>query len=128
MAHEPLKLTPEQEEQKRFMYEKMSPRRRKFVDRIGYENWDPYPMPKDPVEIRVDPTRRTTQDLVNMFLGSRRDMNETYSSAYASGALECALGLVNGQDRIVGMFQFSLWYAELLKQEGVEYDPAKAMP
>ena len=36
----PQQLSDEQEGLKREIYERMNPRRRKFVDRIGYENWD----------------------------------------------------------------------------------------
>lgn len=46
----------------------MNPRRRKFVDRIGYENWDPFQKPNDPLDLRMDVSKRTTQQLVNEFL------------------------------------------------------------
>lgn len=39
----------------------MNPRRRKFVDRIGYDNWDPFQKPNDPLDVRLDVTKRTTQ-------------------------------------------------------------------
>lgn len=35
-------LTEEQEKLKREIYERMNPRRRKFIDRIGYDEWDPF--------------------------------------------------------------------------------------
>ena len=44
-------------------YERMNPRRRKFIDRIGYDEWDPFQKPNDPMDIRVDPSKRTTQQL-----------------------------------------------------------------
>ena len=52
----PQELTPEQEASKRKMYEKLKPRGRKYVDRIGYENWDPFMKPNDPLDIRQDVT------------------------------------------------------------------------
>ena len=64
----PQALTDEQEKLKREIYEKMNPRRRKFVDRIGYENWDPFQKPNDPLDLRMDVSKRTTQQLVNEFL------------------------------------------------------------
>ena len=115
------KLTPEEEANKRFIYEKMSPRRRKFIDRVGYDNWDPFITPKDPIDIRKDPTNRTTQELVRMFLRSRGP--EKASTAYNGGVLELALGIMNGQDRFLGMFEFSVWYNDLLKREGIEDEP-----
>lgn len=56
-------LTEEQELLKREIYERMNPRRRKFIDRIGYDEWDPFQKPNDPMDIRVDPSKRTTQQL-----------------------------------------------------------------
>ena len=38
-------LTEEQEQLKREIYERMNPRRRKFIDRIGYDEWDPFQKP-----------------------------------------------------------------------------------
>ncbi|MFO7818012.1 MAG: hypothetical protein ACQES5_02905 [Thermodesulfobacteriota bacterium] len=112
------KMTPEQEEQKKYIYEKMSPRRRKFVHRIGYEKWDPFQEPKNPIEIRKDSTHRTTQQLVRQFLAETDP--EEYSNAYGQGVLDICLGVVNGEDRYRAMFEFSLWYAQLLEAEGKE--------
>ena len=83
----PQELNDEQEQLKREIYEKMSPRRRKFVDRIGYENWDPFQKPNEPLDMRMDVTRRTTQQLVSAFLreAARRG---PYSNDYGKGALE----------------------------------------
>lgn len=113
----PQTLTDEQAALKREIYEKMQPRRRKFVDRIGYENWDPFQKPNDPLDLRTDATRRTTQQLLNEFL---HDMapKKPYGKAYSQGALECALGVVNNDEKYLGIFDFCCWYYELLKKEG----------
>ena len=63
-------LTEEQEQLKREIYERMNPRRRKFIDRIGYDEWDPFQKPNDPMDIRVDPSKRTTQQLFRGFMHS----------------------------------------------------------
>ena len=114
----PQELNDEQEQLKREIYEKMSPRRRKFVDRIGYENWDPFQKPNEPLDMRMDVTRRTTQQLVSAFLreAARRGPN---SNDYGKGALECALGVVNRDEKYQGIFDFCIWYHELLQQEGL---------
>lgn len=117
-------LTPEHEAQKRAIYEKMSPRRRKFVDRIGYERWNPFAEPKDPIEWRTDGTQRTTQQLVRDYL--QKNAPEDYSNAYGQGVLEMCLGMVNGDERYIAMYEFSLWYAGELKKHNVditEYKP-----
>lgn len=109
-------LTPEQEEQKRFIYEKMSPRRRKFIDRIGYAKWDPFQKPNDPLDIRQDITKRTTQQLIREFLQTRD--HAEYTNEYGKGALECALGIINRDEKYRGIFDFCIWYHDLLEKEG----------
>jgi len=112
-------LTPEQEEQKRFMYEKISPRRKKFIDKIGYEKWDPFQKPNDPIDIRKDGTNRTTHQLVREFFWGRP--KEDYNSnEFNRGALDFALGVVNKEERFRGMYEFCKWYIEVLKKEGRE--------
>jgi hypothetical protein len=111
--------TADEEARKRIIFDQLSPRRKKFIERIGYEKWDPFQQPKDPIEIRKDPSKRTTQQLIREFLQTQPGIN--YNTAYASGALDIAMGLVNRQDRSVGMYEFAVWYSELLKREGVIY-------
>ena len=65
---------------KRAIYDRLSPRRRKYIEKIGYEKWDPFEEPQDPIDIRRDRTKRTTQQLVREFLQSRPP--ERYSNAY----------------------------------------------
>jgi hypothetical protein len=109
-------FSPEQiEERKRAVLDGMSERRRKHVLKKGYEKWDPFTEPKDPIDIRRDPTRRTTKMLVREFLqGCSFD---DYSTPYARGVFEIAMGLINGDDRFRGMYDFSCWYQELLEKE-----------
>ena len=115
----PQELTPEQEASKRKMYEKLKPRGRKYVDRIGYENWHPFMKPNDPLDIRQDVTKRTTQELVREFLQTvARTNGESYSNEYAQGALQAALGIVNRDVTMIGTMDFCLWYVDLLKREG----------
>ncbi len=114
----PQELNAEQEEQKRLLYEKMSPRRRKFIDRIGYDNWDPFQKPNDPLDIRLDLTKRTTQQLVREFLQQATEKEAQLGNDYRRGALECALGVVNRDEKYLGIFDFCIWYHRLLKEEG----------
>ncbi len=115
-------LTPEQEQMKRAIYEKMSPRRKKFIERLGgYEAWDPFQEPKDPIDIRKDPSRRTAGQLVQQFYNSR-PKDKRYSEAYYRGAQEVAFGLMTEQDSVQGMYEYSVWYYNLLKKEGIVND------
>lgn len=106
----------EQEQRKKAIFESMSPRRQKHILKKGYEKWDPFIEPKDPIDIRRDRTKRTTQMLVTEFLRSV-SQNE-YSNAYGSGVLEICMGMVNNDDKYKGMYEFSIWYHELLQKEG----------
>lgn len=107
-----------EEERKKAIFESMSPRRQKHILKRGYEKWDPFETPKDPIDIRKDKTRRTSQMLVREFLQTRA--SEPYSNEYGRGVLEICLGIVNDEDRFRAMYEFSIWYRELLKREGVE--------
>lgn len=107
----------EAERRKKAIFDSMSPRRQKHILKRGYEKWDPFEEPKDPIDIRKDKTKRTTQDLVREFLQTRS--GEAQNNAYNRGVLEIALGIVNGEDRFRGMYEFACWYRELLIKEGV---------
>ena len=112
-------FSPEEvEKRKRAVFESMSPRRQKHILKKGYDKWDPFEEPKDPIDIRKDKTKRTTQMLVREFLQSRS--SEDYSNAYGRGVLEMALGIVNNDDYFKGVFEFGCWYRELLEKEGRE--------
>jgi hypothetical protein len=107
------------EEKKKAVFEAMSPRRQNFIrDKVGYEKWNPFEKPKDPIDIRRDKSRRTSQMLVREFLQSRP--MEGYSNSYGRGVLEMAIGIINDDDRFIGMYEFALWHKKLLEVEGCE--------
>ena len=100
-------LTEEQEQLKREIYERMNP----------YEEWDPFQKPNDPMDIRVDPSKRTTQQLFRGFMHSLGERTE--GNDFNKGALDCALGIVNRDERYLGIYEFCVWYYNLLKKEGL---------
>jgi len=106
-------------DKKQAIFDAMSPRRQKHIlNKIGYEKWDPFEKPKDPIDIRRDKSRRTSQMLVREFLQSRP--LEGYSNSYGRGALDMAMGLVNDDERYLAMYDFALWHKDLLKKEGLD--------
>jgi hypothetical protein len=112
-------LSPEEaEKRKKAVFDGMSPRRQQHILKKGYPQWDPFEEPKDPIDIRRDKTHRTTQMLVREFLQSRKA--EPYSNSYARGVLEIALGIINGDERFMGMYEFARWYHHLLEKEEKE--------
>lgn len=112
----PAQLTPEQEELKQEIYNRLRPGRRKFIDKIGYENWDPFQAPKDPLDIRTDATRRTLQELLREFMQATNGTEK--DQAWQAGAADCAMGIMRKDERYQGIFDFCLWYANLLEREG----------
>lgn len=112
----PEALDDEQEKLKREIYERMNPRRRKFVDRLGYENWNPFQKPNDPLDLRTDSTKRTIQQLMADFLRTA-PAEPALGKDYLKGVAECALGIVKKDDKYQGIFDFCLWYHDLLKKE-----------
>lgn len=108
-----------EKENKKAVFDMMSPRRQKHIrEKIGYDKWNPFEKPKDPIDIRRDKSRRTSQMLVREFLQSRP--LEGYSNSYGRGVLEMAIGIINDDDRFIGMYEFALWHKQLLEAEGVD--------
>jgi hypothetical protein len=107
-----------EEIRKKAIFESMSTRRQKHIVKKGYEKWDPFELPKDPIDIRKDKTKRTTQALVREFLQSRS--SDQYSNEYGRGVLDICLGIINNDERYIGMLEFATWYSKLLKEEGHE--------
>ena len=106
-------------DKKKAIFNAMSPRRQRHIlKKIGYDKWDPFEKPKDPIDIRRDKSRRTSQMLVREFLQSRP--LEGYSNSYGRGVLDMAIGIVNDDDRYLAMYEFALWHNNLLEEEGLK--------
>ena len=108
----------EEIKRKKAIFEAMAPRRQQHILKKGYDRWNPFQEPKDPIDIRKDKSKRTTQMMVREFLQTKDA--ETYTPAYGRGVLELCLGIVNNEDRFIGMYEFSCCYRDLLKREGLE--------
>jgi len=110
-------ITPEEQTaRKKAIFDNMSARGQKYILKKGYDNWDPFEEPKDPIDIRTDKTKRTSQQLIRDFLHACP--HDQYSSAYGRGAFELCLGIVNDDEAARGMFDFACWYQRLLQVEG----------
>ncbi|GAB6888529.1 hypothetical protein JCM13304A_20280 [Desulfothermus okinawensis JCM 13304] len=112
----------EVEELKRAIYEKLSPRRKKFIDKIGFDNWDPFMEPKHPIDIRRDSTKKTSKELMEEFLKTKE--GKKISLAYESGIYEICMGLYQSDEKYKAMFDFSIWYYNKLTQAGLDPDKA----
>ena len=111
------KFTPEEiEDKKKGIFDAMGKRGQNQILKKGYEEWNPFAEPKDPIDIRKDKTKRTSQELIREFL-SQVDHDE-YTNTFAQGAFEMCLGIINNDEKIRGMSEFASWYDNLLKKEG----------
>ena len=110
-------LTPEDAARKKAIFESMSPRRQKHILKKGYDEWDPFIEPQDPIDIRKDKTKRTSHQLITEFLHATK--LEEYSNEYGRGAFDLCLGLINDNERYKGMYDFACWYKELLERENL---------
>ncbi len=78
---------------------------------------EPFPKPNDPMEIRRDISKRTSQDLFREYFQTR-PKDEVQSNAYRQAVLELALGIINKDEKFLGYFDFAVWYYNLLEKEG----------
>lgn len=109
------KSPEEVEALKRTLYEKLSKRQRKYVDRIGYEAWEPFQMPNDPLDIRQDKSGYTAQELALMFF---RELGEDVPENYRAAVTEFAIQLLAQPERCRPVVEFCAWYTDLLRQQG----------
>ena len=108
----------EAEKRKKAIFDCMSPRRQKHILKKGFDKWDPFQEPKDPIDIRKDKTKRTSQTLIREFL--QQTSAEKYNNEYGRGVVDICIGIINGDERYIAMLEFANWYNELLKKEGYE--------
>jgi len=101
------------EERKKAVFDTMSARSRKRIIDKGYENWDPFLIPKDPIDIRMAQHRETALSLMRRFLQTCPP--EGCSKAYVQGVWETCMGIIGGDDRWRGTYDFSCWYRDFLK-------------
>lgn len=107
------RLYPEEEKRKKAIFEGMSARSRKKILDKGYDNWDPFLQPKDPIDIRVNRGRHTAWELAKKFFQTRD--HDEYNSDYGQGVREICTGIISGDDRYRAMYEFSCWYQGRLK-------------
>lgn len=101
---------------KKAIFDKLSPRRQAQVLKRGYDEWDPFMAPNDPIDIRMGTTGRTAQQLAREFL--RTKTGEKLSDVYVNSINEMSIGLYTNDERARARYEFGAWYHDLLKREG----------
>ena len=87
----------------------MGVRGRKFVDRIGFENWDPFQSPKEPTDLKTARLIQNVDELTRKFTLSNPD-SLPYTREYLDGVRIGAWGVINEIERFKGIFDFCKWY------------------
>jgi len=115
------KLTPEEQERKKAIFESMSAKRQqRILNKEGYDKWDPFIEPQDPIDMRREKSKRTAIELAKEFLASWNERSDhEYSNAFGQGAWQMCLGIVNNDEQYKGMYEFSCWYRDYLKKQGL---------
>ena len=89
----------------------MSPKRRQQIaHKIGYADWDPFQEPKDPLDLRGQKTEQAAAILIAEFISECGA--EKRSDEYREAVREICKGLIKGEERYKGMFDFCRWYGK----------------
>lgn len=110
------KFSSEEQKQKRLIYDSMSARGRKWVDKIGYDNWDPFMKPKEPpfmkgfdlkAELPENPL-----ELYHFFMkettGENPEIN--VSEHYKQAALDACQTIKQFEERVRAYHDVYVWY------------------
>jgi hypothetical protein len=109
--------TGEEEKKKREIFEAMLPRRQERILRKGYDEWNPFQEPKEPLERlkqHEDEKERSRELLRSFFQEVQADGK---SDEYVQGVFEMCRGILRNDNRFRGMYDFCCWYA---KKQGEE--------
>lgn len=105
-------LTAEEEKRKKAIFDAMSARSRRRILEKGYDAWDPFILPKEPLDIRMAERGKMAASLMKKFKESCPDKGG--SEAYRRGAWEMCMGIIGGDDRWKGIYDFACWYRDFL--------------
>ncbi|MBN2539403.1 MAG: hypothetical protein JXB09_05085 [Deltaproteobacteria bacterium] len=100
------------EMQKKAIFDGMSPRRReRILRKTGYENWDPFQEPKDPIDLRDQKVEQAASLMCGRFL---LDCDSKDCSAeYLRSAKDICKGLLKAEEKYRAMYDFCCWYSKV---------------
>ncbi len=101
----------DKEEQKKAIFNGMGPRRQqRILKKVGYENWDPFQPPKDPLDLRDIKSDLMVIVLLRKFI-SDHEINDP-SDEYIRALKEIGKGLLKGEEKYKAIYDFCCWYKE----------------
>jgi len=102
-------IDEEREKKKRAIFDGMSPKRQqKIIKTVGYENWDPFQEPRDPIDLREQKVEQMASVLLRQF--ARDSEIKDYSDESIQAVKDIGKGLIKGEERYKAMYDFCYWY------------------
>lgn len=96
-------------EKKKAIFDGMSPKRQqRILEKIGYDNWDPFQDPKYPIDLRERKAEQMAMALFRKFFSDSG--SEKCSNEYMEAVKEISRGLMRGEERYEAMLDFCCWY------------------
>jgi hypothetical protein len=102
--------TDEYELRKKAIFEGMGKRGQERILRIGYENWDPFEVPKDPRERIFSSASLKASALVREYFASASVSAESVS--VHKELFDLCRGLLQGESRAETIVEFCAWLRE----------------
>jgi len=107
-------FTYRREEEKRAIFDGMSPRRReKILKKMSYEEWDPFQVPKEPVDMREQKITQVASFVCNRFFDETGVTD--CSTQYLQAVTEMCKGLIKEEEKYLAMYDFCSWYGKIRK-------------
>lgn len=106
--------TADEEKRKKAIFDAMSARSQRRILERGYDDWDPFLPPKEPLDIRMAERRQTAAYLMRRF--TEAFPAEGYGQQYLRGAWEICMGITGGDDRWKGIYDFACWHRDFLQR------------
>lgn len=105
-------MNEKREREKRAIFDGMSSRRRdKILNKMGYEDWDPFQAPKEPVDLRDHKIEQLASLICRRFL--RESNMDDCSPEYLKSAKGMCKGLLKGEEKYRAMYDFCSWYSKM---------------
>ncbi len=115
-------LTPDEEKLKRSIFDSMSPRMRKRVEKIGYEDWDPFPMPKEPPFMKgFDQKPGLPENPIELYHTYMKQLLQDKAEgemkeSYRQGVMEACKAVRMAEEWVRGVYEFYEWYCREKKR------------
>ena len=102
-------LDKEKEKKKKAIFDGMGlKRQQRILKKIGYDNWDPFQAPKDPLDLRDRKSDLIASALIRRFISDCEI--EDPDANYIRALMEISKGLLREEERYKAMYDFCCWY------------------